>query len=286
LLEEARARGERVTLGRIDTLHGAIIERIARGEGTYLSVESEGERMLVHAPAAACERLAALLGAHGIACPVITLTEALDHLARATRVALLPLEVDGVAVRVFLTPDVTRRRALHVRHALASALPIDVTLVRALTNLRIRDLGSLEIGDAITLDHVMEEGTLLGRLPGTGADLALRLSEGHALYAGPAARPSAPAPYMENTMEEDDVALAPFEDVEVEVTLDVGQTRLTLAELAALREGTVLVPNVKNTDRVTLRVNGRAIGRGTLVRVEGELAVRVDALAGSERGAQ
>ena len=74
---------------------------------------------------------------------------------------------------------------------------------------------------------------------------------------------------------------AALDDIEVELTVDVGSVRLTLGELAALEPGTVLVPDIGDEHiRTTLRVNGRSLGRGTLVRIEGALAVRIDELAG------
>lgn len=66
-------------------------------------------------------------------------------------------------------------------------------------------------------------------------------------------------------------------DVIVEIFL--GDKLLTLAELNKLKKGDVLPLGVSLADPAELRVNGRCIGRGELVAVGDQFAVRISEIA-------
>lgn len=63
----------------------------------------------------------------------------------------------------------------------------------------------------------------------------------------------------------------------VEVTLDgfLGRARLTVGELAALKEGGVISLDAALNTPVELRLNGVAVARGELVTVGDKFAVRL-----------
>lgn len=63
----------------------------------------------------------------------------------------------------------------------------------------------------------------------------------------------------------------------VEVTLEgfLGSAHVTIAELTALREGTVLPLDAALNAAVELRLNGVAVARGELVAVGDNFAVRL-----------
>ena len=287
LAEDTRARGASVRVGEPDSLHGAIIERIARGGGAFWQITEEGHELLVQTDAPA-----SWLAETRIAHRALPADEALARLRAAPRVALLPVDVEErgahTQLRVFFFPSVIPRRVDHADPRLAEHVPLDIAIVRAFTSLPARTLCTVRVGDAITLDRCLPDGRFLGRLAGRAQDLALGLEDVGLVFEGLVARDAPQLTPQENAMQdpESDVPLEPFTNVEVELTLDVGQVRLTLAELAGLRVGAVLATGVKSADRVTLRANGRAVGLGTLVRIEGELAVRIDALASGAREAQ
>lgn len=74
-----------------------------------------------------------------------------------------------------------------------------------------------------------------------------------------------------------------LEMADVEVGVRVGQVRLSVAELAQLAPGFVLELDGRLEDGVDLVVEGRRVGRGELVEVEGRLGVRVTRLDGRRR---
>jgi flagellar motor switch/type III secretory pathway protein FliN len=55
----------------------------------------------------------------------------------------------------------------------------------------------------------------------------------------------------------------------------VGQKEFTLAEIQSLGPGTIVELEVLKSDPVRLMVNGKVLGEGELVDVEGKLAVKV-----------
>ena len=69
------------------------------------------------------------------------------------------------------------------------------------------------------------------------------------------------------------------------VDFDIGSTTVSLADLDALRVGTVLALDLPRPDdglAVTIRVGGTPVGTGDLVRIEDRLAVRITALWGAK----
>ena len=70
-------------------------------------------------------------------------------------------------------------------------------------------------------------------------------------------------------------------DIECELTFQLGALRMTVAEIAQLRVGQSLMPGVRLQDQpIRLLVNGRQIGRGELAAVGDELVVVVTETGG------
>lgn len=63
--------------------------------------------------------------------------------------------------------------------------------------------------------------------------------------------------------------------VEIEVEALLGEAIMTVAELNTLAEGDVVRLNGQINEPVSIRVNGRIIGRGEIVTVNDRFAVRV-----------
>ena len=61
----------------------------------------------------------------------------------------------------------------------------------------------------------------------------------------------------------------------VVVRVEIGTVSVNAGDVASLRPGDVLHTGKRLAEPVVLRVGGRAIARGDLVDVEGELGVRV-----------
>ncbi len=91
--------------------------------------------------------------------------------------------------------------------------------------------------------------------------------------SGVMSNPPAPPP------SDDAQGLARLDDVEVRVSFDLGQKVLRLGELAAMQPGQVIGLDVPPSRMISIRANGRLIGRGELVRVSDQVGVRILELA-------
>ena len=84
---------------------------------------------------------------------------------------------------------------------------------------------------------------------------------------------------------------APLPDLErlggvsVELTVEVGRTRMTLSETLALGPGSVVTLDRLADQPVDLLVNGRPIARGEVVVIDEEFGLRITEVVGAEAGA-
>ena len=81
--------------------------------------------------------------------------------------------------------------------------------------------------------------------------------------------------------------IALLHDVEVKLSVEVGQTTLTIRELLALAEGSVVELDRYATEMLDVLANGRLLARGEVVTVGERLGVRVlEVVAPDRAGAQ
>jgi len=59
------------------------------------------------------------------------------------------------------------------------------------------------------------------------------------------------------------------------VQVVLGEREFSLGEIQSLSPGTILELDIAKTDPVRLMVNGKILGEGELVEVEGNLAVKI-----------
>jgi flagellar motor switch protein FliN/FliY len=69
--------------------------------------------------------------------------------------------------------------------------------------------------------------------------------------------------------------LAMLRDVALEVSVELGRTDMTLAEVLALHIGSVVELDRPAGSPVDVRVNGTLLARGEVVVIDGEYAVRI-----------
>jgi flagellar motor switch protein FliN len=74
-------------------------------------------------------------------------------------------------------------------------------------------------------------------------------------------------------------------DVTVEVSVEIGRTRMTLGEALALGPGSVVGLHRMAGEPVDLLVNGRVIARGEVVVIDEEFGLRVTDVATGRGGA-
>jgi flagellar motor switch protein FliM len=65
------------------------------------------------------------------------------------------------------------------------------------------------------------------------------------------------------------------------LVVELSRKPMTLAQVGELQPGQVLELAQKSTDPVELVINGKSIGQGELVEVEGQMAVKVLSLLGT-----
>src|SRR5579871_5289048 len=71
-------------------------------------------------------------------------------------------------------------------------------------------------------------------------------------------------------------------DVLVELTVEIGRTRMTVGETLELRPGSVVALSRMAGDPVDLLVNGRRIARGEVVVVDEEFGLRITEIGVAE----
>lgn len=71
------------------------------------------------------------------------------------------------------------------------------------------------------------------------------------------------------------------EKITIPLTVELGRKPMTLAQVGELQAGQVLELSQKPSDPVELVINGKSIGQGELVEVEGQMAVKVLSLIGT-----
>src|SRR3954449_2779582 len=74
-------------------------------------------------------------------------------------------------------------------------------------------------------------------------------------------------------------------DVSVELTVEVGRTRMSLGETLALGPGSVVTLDRLADKPVDLLVNGREIARGEVVVIDEQFGLRITEVNGAERAA-
>ena len=70
-------------------------------------------------------------------------------------------------------------------------------------------------------------------------------------------------------------------DIEVDVTLELGGAELTIEDLLALREGSVVTLDKEAGEPIDILANGRLIARGEVIVVDDKFCVRICEVIGS-----
>ncbi|RYD62053.1 MAG: flagellar motor switch protein FliN [Sphingomonadales bacterium] len=76
-----------------------------------------------------------------------------------------------------------------------------------------------------------------------------------------------------------------LQDVDVKLTVEIGSTQLTLRELLALGESSVIELDREANELLDVFVNGTLIGRGEVVTVGEKFGVRMTELVSPEKRA-
>ena len=76
--------------------------------------------------------------------------------------------------------------------------------------------------------------------------------------------------------------LARLHDVPVELTVEIGRTRMTIGETLGLGPGAIVSLNRLAGEPVDLLVNGTPIARGEVVVIDEQFGLRITEVAGAE----
>lgn len=82
--------------------------------------------------------------------------------------------------------------------------------------------------------------------------------------------------------EQENPTLGSLADAPVRLSAEIGRRRLPVADVLELHDGRIVELDSAADDPADLYVNGRWLGTGRLVLVDGEWALRIEWLAGDQ----
>ena len=215
------------------------------------------------APRPASEVEAALL--------VLAIAVALERAGVAAEVALGGEPVAPVAALLVARPvaaivGLAARGAAPPRRsrpARATLPEVRAAVALASTTIAWRRLHGLRVRDVVVI------GVASPRVEIAGGWFAAALDRG-------AARLTVSGPYVRAAMSDlDDSGGALADDLRVRLSIVIGEVELSARALLALGPGQVLTTGAPVGTTVELRAGGRAVARGELVSVDGEVGVRI-----------
>ena len=166
------------------------------------------------------------------------------------------------------------------RSEVLSNEPLGPGDVQHLRNTALDDVSSMDAGwpyDAVSADELLHRAEQhLAAAMSPDADFSRRESRPArphsfpplatatgAAATGPAATVNAGLP------------LSVIGDIELDVTLELGRAELTIEELLALREGSVVTLDKEAGEPIDILANGRLIARGEVIVVDDKFCVRI-----------
>ncbi|NTF90108.1 type III secretion system cytoplasmic ring protein SctQ [Agrobacterium rhizogenes] len=175
-----------------------------------------------------------------------------------------------------------RRWANRLPRRRLAALTAEVAIRRGYAVISARELKQLSVGDGIVIDPMAAETAIA--VTGEHFLAACTLSNEGATLCGPLlTRPNGPMRhFMSNETIDQDLQGAPtiasIGDIPVKLVFDIARIELPLSELESIAEGHVFPLDRPKQDAVEIVTQGRIIGRGEIVTLDGLMAVRVTAL--------
>ncbi|ANP90528.1 MULTISPECIES: type III secretion system cytoplasmic ring protein SctQ [Rhizobium] len=175
-----------------------------------------------------------------------------------------------------------RRWANRLPRRQLAALTAEIAIRRGYAVLSASELKQLSVGDGILIDPMADENAIA--VTGEHFLAACTLSNEGATLSGPLlTRPNGPMRhFMSNETIDQDLREAPtiasIGDIPVKLVFDIARIELPLSELESIAEGHVFPLDRPKQDAVEIVAQGRIIGRGEIVTLDGLTAVRVTAL--------
>jgi type III secretion protein Q len=278
-----------VVLELTTDLCGVLVDRVLGGHGSGVRVPGLplDELELGVLGYLAARAIAATGGTLRVCGATARRADVLETLAQAgDRVVMWPLELSaGVqhgAARALLSEHTARAwlaqapatRRFDVPSALLG-LPLQLCAHAAVVRLTASELAALEPGDIVVPERTaivhgpsgFHGGATLHALGGRGAMRARCRVSGRELHIE-AIEPG------EHAMN-DDKPEALVKDAPIELCVELARFTVRLEDVLGLRVGEVWSTGNAIGERVVLTANGRAIARGELVDIDGEIGVRI-----------
>jgi type III secretion protein Q len=155
-------------------------------------------------------------------------------------------------------------------------LPIPLRLEAGEARLKLETVRTLSLHDVVFPDTVIDAEQPTLWLRADSRHTARAHLDGQSLVIDSILEKNSPMPNSPASPPVDDgQALARLDDVEVRLAFDLGEKMTRLGDLAVMQPGQVIPLDVPLERTVNVRVNGRLIGRGELVRVADRVGVRI-----------
>jgi type III secretion protein Q len=223
------------------------------------------------------------------------------------RMAVVKSGVAAAAPLTFSLPAFGESMAIAVAPAPGLSLPslpttpwtsgddliLHLPVVMAETAITLGEIDKLDLGDVILLANTASQDISQVRLAISSSEAIIARIDGQKLTvarggksmstndaatgakAAPSSKSAATPPPSEPV-----VSAASLEEVPLKIVFDLGDIELSIADLKALVPGQVINLARDPGNAVRVSVNGRRIGAGEIVEIEGRLGVRIIELAG------
>lgn len=277
--------------GRIALLVPALLVEQALADTAGLpAAELEPELAALLLEAVASDLLPILEAAAGVAIAIESVGPAAPAIAPAFRCAVA-IRHAFAETALHLAADAAARPALRrlidaapALPAPCAGLPVPLAVRIGAVRLSLAELKGIEPGDVVLADVACPRGEALV-VYGEGWSHAAKHDRATVTVAGPR-RPLALQDGGGWMADPDSGAAVPpaerLDELPVTLVFELGRSELPLAAVQGLAPGAVIPLGRDPGEAVDIVANGRRVGRGEIVRIEGELGVRVVRLFGDE----
>jgi len=150
-------------------------------------------------------------------------------------------------------------------------LPAYLNIIVGITYLSVKELRSIEKNDIILMDEIyFKDNHVILSASNTLKFWAI-LKDFQLIVE----KKMEATNMQEEKVEQQQEVLNKVDDVPIELSFELGKITLSIAELSALQPGYVFELNQDLNQPVEIRANGKLIGKGELLEIDGRIGVRV-----------
>lgn len=158
-------------------------------------------------------------------------------------------------------------RVAESRHGDIDDFPIDLRIFAGFTDIPLSDLRTVKTGDLLVLDHAwVDQDEVLVWFSSSTQPMVGRI-DGRSITVT-----KLDGTYMNTELNEDSINA---EELPIRLVFEVGRTQLQLGDLKKMGPGFVLSLNKGIDTPIDIVANGKKVGVGDLVKVDGNVAVLI-----------